>query len=185
MVGLPQMTTAEPQTCLEWVRAGVVDVVVSDLKMPGLDGVSFLERVRQLDPNIRCVLLSGFRPSVNDMRRLQKIHCEVLQKTTDTQRLMRELVANAAAAAEAADLPAIAAMQSRIESLERMHGKWVTDLVAELSLIPKAATAPIAGSSLTVGDLIEEIRALTPEGERCLELWLAAKERLRSGEAHR
>jgi CheY-like chemotaxis protein len=36
------------------------DVVVTDYRMPGMDGQQLIERIRQLDPNARVILLSGF-----------------------------------------------------------------------------------------------------------------------------
>ncbi len=36
------------------------DVVVTDYRMPGMNGVELIARIRQVDPNARIVLLSGF-----------------------------------------------------------------------------------------------------------------------------
>jgi CheY-like chemotaxis protein len=36
------------------------DVVVTDFRMPGMDGRQFIERLRQLDPKARVIMLSGF-----------------------------------------------------------------------------------------------------------------------------
>jgi CheY-like chemotaxis protein len=36
------------------------DVVVSDYRMPRMNGVEFMQRVRQINPNARVILLSGF-----------------------------------------------------------------------------------------------------------------------------
>jgi CheY-like chemotaxis protein len=36
------------------------DVVVTDFRMPRMDGRQLIERIRQLDPNARVILLSGF-----------------------------------------------------------------------------------------------------------------------------
>jgi len=36
------------------------DVVVTDYKMPGMNGVELIERLRRVNPNARVVLLSGF-----------------------------------------------------------------------------------------------------------------------------
>ena len=39
------------------------DVIVSDLRMPGMDGLTLLERVRDTHPEVMRVLLSGNGPS--------------------------------------------------------------------------------------------------------------------------
>src|SRR5262252_9217290 len=36
------------------------DVVVTDYRMPGMDGLQLIGRIRQLEPNARVIMLSGF-----------------------------------------------------------------------------------------------------------------------------
>jgi CheY-like chemotaxis protein len=36
------------------------DVVVSDYRMPRMNGIEFMQRIRQINPNARVILLSGF-----------------------------------------------------------------------------------------------------------------------------
>jgi CheY-like chemotaxis protein len=40
--------------------ADPVDLVVSDVVMPGLNGVQLLERVSRTHPNLPCILMSGY-----------------------------------------------------------------------------------------------------------------------------
>ena len=52
---------AGPQVGLDMLTAGLdVAVVVSDLRMPGMDGVEFLGRVRELRPDAVRIILTGF-----------------------------------------------------------------------------------------------------------------------------
>lgn len=52
---------AGPDVGLDMLTAGLdVAVVVSDLRMPGMDGVAFLERVRALRPDAVRIILTGF-----------------------------------------------------------------------------------------------------------------------------
>ncbi len=52
---------AGPQVGLDMLAAGLdVAVVVSDLRMPGMDGVEFLGRVRELHPDAVRIILTGF-----------------------------------------------------------------------------------------------------------------------------
>jgi len=41
-------------------ESGPLAVVVSDLKMPGMDGISFLTRIKNIAPSTVCILLTGF-----------------------------------------------------------------------------------------------------------------------------
>lgn len=54
-------TAAGPEVGLEMLAGGLdVAVVVSDLRMPGMDGVEFLGRVRELRPEAVRIILTGF-----------------------------------------------------------------------------------------------------------------------------
>ena len=45
---------------LDYLGQNQIDIVVSDLRMPGMDGVTFLKEVQKLHPDINRVMLSGF-----------------------------------------------------------------------------------------------------------------------------
>jgi DNA-binding NtrC family response regulator len=44
---------------LEIVRAGNVDVVVTDMRMPGMDGIALLSEVQRISPGTARMILSG------------------------------------------------------------------------------------------------------------------------------
>ena len=45
---------------LKQFQASTFDVVVTDYKMPRMNGAELIERIRKLNPNARIILLSGF-----------------------------------------------------------------------------------------------------------------------------
>jgi CheY-like chemotaxis protein len=45
---------------LRLFRSSTFDVVVTDFRMPQMDGRELIERIRQLDPNARVIMVSGF-----------------------------------------------------------------------------------------------------------------------------
>jgi CheY-like chemotaxis protein len=45
---------------LKLFQAGKFDVVVTDYRMPRMNGGELIQRIRALDPNARIILLSGF-----------------------------------------------------------------------------------------------------------------------------
>ncbi len=45
---------------LSFFHAGKFDVIVTDFRMPGMDGVQVIRQIRATQPNARVILLSGF-----------------------------------------------------------------------------------------------------------------------------
>jgi CheY-like chemotaxis protein len=59
-VGYRVQIAANGEDGLKCFEAQRHDVVVTDYKMPRMNGVELIQRVRMLNPNARVVLLSGF-----------------------------------------------------------------------------------------------------------------------------
>lgn len=53
-------TFNQPAEALLRFQERPFDVVITDLKMPGLDGIQLLERVKQLSPSTEVVVITGF-----------------------------------------------------------------------------------------------------------------------------
>lgn len=51
---------ASGREAMERVRAHAVDVVLTDLKMPGMDGIELLRALRTLDPDIEVVVMTAY-----------------------------------------------------------------------------------------------------------------------------
>ncbi len=51
---------AEAKTALRVLDSRPIDVVVTDLKMPGMDGLAFLEHVKQRRPDVHVILMTAF-----------------------------------------------------------------------------------------------------------------------------
>jgi DNA-binding NtrC family response regulator len=61
MPGLTVLTADSGDRALGLLRqAGKVDLIISDYKMPGMDGITFLKRAEALVPNVPKVLLTAF-----------------------------------------------------------------------------------------------------------------------------
>ncbi len=54
-------TAPRPQEALQICRTEPVDLLISDLRMPGLDGAKLAERVLELQPGASILLISGAR----------------------------------------------------------------------------------------------------------------------------
>lgn len=54
------ITTNNPLEALEIVKQGGLDLIIADLKMPGLDGSELLEEVRKVNEDIPVVIITAF-----------------------------------------------------------------------------------------------------------------------------
>ena len=53
-------TTNNPMEALELAKKGGFDLVIADLKMPGLDGVELLEGIRRIDEDIPVIIITAY-----------------------------------------------------------------------------------------------------------------------------
>ena len=47
------------EAALSCMHGGCVDVLLTDLMMPGIDGLGLIEAARALDPDVACILMTG------------------------------------------------------------------------------------------------------------------------------
>jgi len=50
---------ADGYTALDKLQSGTFDLLITDLKMPQMDGMTLIRRARQLRPNLRVVIITG------------------------------------------------------------------------------------------------------------------------------
>ena len=76
---------------LQRVRHGTPDVMVLDLKMPGIDGLEVLRRVTKSHPEIRVIILTGHGSEKDRDAANRSGAFDYLQKPVDIQVLMEVL----------------------------------------------------------------------------------------------
>jgi CheY-like chemotaxis protein len=59
-IGCCVQTALNGEEGLKLFKAAKFDVVVTDYRMPRMNGAELIQRIRLLDPNARIILLSGF-----------------------------------------------------------------------------------------------------------------------------
>ena len=83
-LGEVDVTTSESaQAALDTLAATEVDAVVADIKMPKMDGLQLLERIRELQPNTPTLLITGHGEHELAVRALRGGAYDYVQKPID------------------------------------------------------------------------------------------------------
>ncbi len=90
-MGFPAMGSTDTQEALEHIRAGQCRVVVVDVKMPAMDGFTFLEKVLQHDPGIHVILITGYYSMDSAIDAIKRGAYDYLCKPLDRARLEKSL----------------------------------------------------------------------------------------------
>ncbi len=81
--GMDVATTTSGADALDRVDAEDFDVVVLDLKMPGIDGLEALKRIKRRRPDIQVVLLTGYATVEKGVEAIKEGALEFLEKPID------------------------------------------------------------------------------------------------------
>jgi two-component system NtrC family response regulator len=82
------LTAVDGAEALEAVRREQVDLVISDLRMPGLDGLSLLREIRQLQPEVGFILTTAFGTVENAVEVMKLGATHYLSKPVDLEKLL-------------------------------------------------------------------------------------------------
>ena len=81
--GMEVSTSNSGANALQLVDEEDFDVVVLDLKMPGIDGLEALKRIKHRRPDIQVVLLTGYASVANGVEAIKEGALEFLEKPVD------------------------------------------------------------------------------------------------------
>ena len=75
LAGVDVLEAADPETAIQLFAAvkGKIDLLVSDVKMPGMTGPVLAERLRAVKPDLPVMLMTGYAGSID-------CGCDVLSK---------------------------------------------------------------------------------------------------------
>jgi two-component system NtrC family response regulator len=85
--GFDCMTASGVDEALEIVRARTVDVILTDLRMPGKSGLDLLEQTRNINPEIAVVMITAFGTVSNAVQAMKKGAADYLTKPVDLDEL--------------------------------------------------------------------------------------------------
>lgn len=66
------ITTNNPVEAFELAKKGGFDLIIADLKMPGLDGIELLDAVKKVDPDIPVIIITAYATIESATEAIQK-----------------------------------------------------------------------------------------------------------------
>lgn len=147
-------TATEAESALALIAATPYAVVVSDLHMPGMDGIRFLRRVRESRPEIVRLMLSGSTDMDAALEAVNEGNVfQFLTKPCSEQRLRRALDA----AVHQHEL-----LTAESELLERTLGGSIALMTEILAAVNPAAFGATSRIRAVVGDMARQLRLASP-----------------------
>jgi DNA-binding NtrC family response regulator len=95
--GLEVATAADGVAGIDLVRAMAPDVVVLDLRMPGIDGIETLKRIKATRPDTRVIMLTGHGSVESGVDALRAEAFDFLLKPVGPDQLVEVILAAVAA----------------------------------------------------------------------------------------
>jgi CheY-like chemotaxis protein len=92
-VGLDGYVTSNIERALYWVKKGVADILICDLKMPYQNGMSVIQQVKKIDPNIELVILTEYNLTDEEKNIVTELGGKVCLKS-NLGDLLNSLVSN-------------------------------------------------------------------------------------------
>ncbi len=87
--GLTPLEAKDGTEALQLVRAGDPDVLLADLRMPGMDGMELMRKAKELDPELPVILITGFAEVQGAVRALRAGAHDYLAKPFEHQQVIR------------------------------------------------------------------------------------------------
>ena len=66
---------------LKYIRSSKIDLVLIDLVLPGMNAIEAIRRIKNIDPKITVVIMSGFTPSSIRLERNSGLQDDTLNNT--------------------------------------------------------------------------------------------------------
>ncbi|MFA5719023.1 MAG: sigma-54 dependent transcriptional regulator [Desulfobulbaceae bacterium] len=79
-VELTPQLYGDSREALRLLESEPIDLVITDLKMPHIDGIGLLERAKQLNPEILVILITGYGTIASAIEAMQKNAYDYIQK---------------------------------------------------------------------------------------------------------
>ena len=116
--GMHVSTSTNAEAALKLVEKEHFDAVILDLKMPGMDGLEALNRLKEKQPEIQVILLTGHATVEKGVEAIKRGALDFVEKPADTEALAEKIKS----AKEKKMLIVEKASQERIMDILKHHG---------------------------------------------------------------
>jgi DNA-binding NtrC family response regulator len=92
LVGFCPLQAANASDALNILRQqGAIDALITDLTMPGADGITLIRQAREILPQLPAILLTGYAEQVTSVATIAGGNFHVLRKPVESDRLIQQL----------------------------------------------------------------------------------------------
>jgi DNA-binding NtrC family response regulator len=125
----------EPSAVLPAIRSGNYELAILDIKMPGLNGIELLRKIKALDPHLPIIMITGYASFENALLAMQFGAQNIYPKPLDTDKLLDEIRHHAKRTSGKMKTPAViihyasAVMDEFITKLEKVANTDVPVLI--------------------------------------------------------
>jgi len=82
------VTFTSASEALEYTKKNKINLVVSDYLMPDMDGISFLAKMKEIDPNATRIILTGYADKENAIKAINDVGLfQYIEKPWDNDNL--------------------------------------------------------------------------------------------------
>ncbi len=106
--GYEVYTACDGTEGLEFIKQTVVDIVISDIRMPNMDGIEFLHKVKETDPGIGFILITAFATAETAIEALRSGAQDYVTKPFDINDIIIAV--------------------KKLDAMEKPAGSYVTDV---------------------------------------------------------
>lgn len=82
---------SQPEDALTIIRSDPPDIVLLDFRMPGMDGIEVLKVIKQINPSIEVIMLTGHGDTYNVEETMKSGAFEYIMKPIDIGALIEKI----------------------------------------------------------------------------------------------
>jgi Response regulator containing CheY-like receiver, AAA-type ATPase, and DNA-binding domains len=89
--GFQVIEASDGLSALEVLKTETVDLLLTDIVMPGLDGLELIERAHQLQPQLRAIIMTGHKTNQTVISAFRNKACDFLSKPFHVDELLEAI----------------------------------------------------------------------------------------------